>query len=171
MSIRLKKVEWNYSGDGTLWRCVIAGWWYECWQPESGPARWGAAGTNGRVFEADTLDSAKAACEQHALERIREAVEVVSEHIPDATKMMNSQAILDGSNSPEIPDGWQPVETAPELEQVLIAYRGVNPNKPLIDVAFYHPDARSWDVCGHVRVNPVRVFAWMPLPEPPKEGG
>lgn len=321
MSIRLKKVEW-VNKERSLWQCTICGWWYECWTVDhDGTARWGAQGTKGRVFQADSLDAAKAACEQHALERIREAVEEYliydaaekerqlelcrlgrkvqelaeeardsraspfryneadkvidafdnaltieemgldaavavedvnaeieatgsSQHVPlhigettekvevvgetfqvtapvlyerlnelvtdlnnlisdsagvaglhlngdlapwdelteggrfggwlgslaKAEEVLHAYKKIDGSNSPEIPDSWQPIETAPELEQVLIAYRGVNPNKPLIDVAFYHPDAKSWDVCGQVRVNPARVFAWMPLPKPPKEG-
>lgn len=144
MSIRLKKVEWGDSENMSYTRIIGIG--VEVTHiPSHG---WIASLVSGKVFP--NRKAAKAACEQHALERIREAVEVEP-------------------NSPEIPDGWRDISTAPELEQVLIAYRGVNPNKPLIDVAFYHPDAKSWDVCGHVRVNPVRVFAWQPLPKPPKE--
>lgn len=224
MSIRLKKVEWEKLDDGSF-RAVILGDIYSVMFSDF-RGEWCAWIRNDPWTDYHhSVSRAKAACEQHALERIREAVEVETDHIPDAKKMIDdwydgdeistgtvngipfrivagkdflleaydpasdrfvivsywqtleaakSAAIERAShwfrpNRQAILDSWQPIETAPELEQVLIAYRGVNPNKPLIDVAFYHPDAKSWDVCGHVRVNPVRVFAWMPLPKPPKE--
>lgn len=64
---------------------------------------------------------------------------------------------------------WQPIETAPKFEQVLISYRGVVPEKPLMDVAYC--DGKKWIVHGCCEVSPIRVTHWMPLPQPPKGGG
>lgn len=83
MSIRLKKVEWadhpNFSSAYILTDRyevrIIEGY------------GWCANHMVDNPFV--TLSEAKAACEQHALERIMEAVEVEPDHFRDATKMID----------------------------------------------------------------------------------
>lgn len=156
MSIRLKKVEWHNGNDFSsamilgipygvkkrngMWLVLFGGF---------------VEPREDRNFY--DRDDAKAACEQHALERIREAVEVepdyvgkadeVPDHIRDVTKMV----------------GWQPISTAPRDEtEVLIATSG-----GFIYAAML--TERGWDFSGdYIVSNPTH---WMPLPKPPKEVG
>lgn len=95
MSIRLKKIGWRDSESFSI--ALIAGATYTCESllVSAPDGEWRASVRWGKRHP--SREAAKAACEQHALERIREAVEVVSDHIPDAKKMVNSDHLRDAT--------------------------------------------------------------------------
>lgn len=47
------------------------------------------------------------------------------------------------------------------------SYLSYIPSFGTADIADYHPDVDEWTFMGM----PITVTHWMPLPEPPKEGG
>lgn len=147
MSIRLKRVEWEkdpYSDGSIAW---VLGAWYKTILLSNG--RWAALRGHNAVSAAHaTEDAAKAACEQHALERIREAVEVET-------------------NSPEIPDGWRDISTAPRDGAWALVYMD-----GAVDCMYVKQgqQPQNWTEPRSPNVHPSLVTHWMPLPKPPKEG-
>lgn len=63
---------------------------------------------------------------------------------------------------------WIPCsERMPETNGKDVSYLVYVPSFEAVDIADYHPDVDEWTfMCL-----PVTVTHWMPLPEPPEEGG
>lgn len=158
MSIRLKKVEWGDSENMSYTRILGIGV-EVAYIPSHG---WIASLVSGEVFP--NREAAKTACEQHAIERIREAVEVVTDHIGNGNEMVNSQAIL---------GGWQPISSAPrDGTEVMAYFNGGGAMK--VSWVNYLNELSGWCVTDNKMDYPVRhcdnPSHWMPLPKPPKEG-
>ena len=68
----------------------------------------------------------------------------------------------------EPPRRWIPCsEKMPETNGKDVSYLVYVPSFEAVDIADYHPDVDEWTfMCL-----PVTVTHWMPLPEPPEEGG
>lgn len=63
---------------------------------------------------------------------------------------------------------WIPCSNRmPETNGEDVSYLVYVPSFGAVDIADYHPDVDEWAFMGL----PVTVTHWMPLPEPPKEGG
>lgn len=166
MSIRLKPVKWK--PDGLSYFADILGLGIMVFSaPEGYYGQVGGEYVNEDGL--DTLEAAKSACEQHALERIRKAVEVVPDHIGDGNEMV----------------GWQDISTAPRdgLYPILICggtyqtdgqIHGLSVDDRVIVSRFVHRlnkgDSPWMDMCCPA-VSILNPTHWMPLPKPPKEVG
>lgn len=153
MSIRLKKVEWLDSESYSLTR--IAGVEFNCMSVllSKPDGEWKVGLFLGRRYA--TREEAKAACEQYALERIREAVEV--------------------------DNGWRDISTAPKDKRILV-WVSATVRGTLDDGSYYESDSSQSDFgnwshllgCWMNDMGTIgddqEITHWMSLPKPPKEG-
>lgn len=155
MEIKLKPVKWS---DGRYASRVNAlDKEYLVRLDESG---WVAQAADGEFFHEsghESREAAKAACEKDMLELCKYAVEVVPDHIPDATKMVN---------------GWQDISTAPRDGTVIFLATPYGDEE-----GHWDDDQKQWlseridSSHGYeVELHPTHWLILPPLPKPPKEG-
>lgn len=66
----------------------------------------------------------------------------------------------------EPPRRWIPCSERPKVCKDT-SYLSYIPSFGAVDIADYHPDVDEWTFMGM----PITVTHWMPIPEPPEEGG
>lgn len=80
-----------------------------------------------------------------------------------AFEYWNEARKLLAAPQPAIPEGWQPIETAPKGVHVLLAAEFDGPGDWRIKIGGY------WDGVWHIYGGTWSPTHWMPLPNPPKE--
>jgi hypothetical protein len=80
------------------------------------------------------------------------------------------QELLDATEQPHEPGGWQPIATAPlDGTQVLMLYAPTRPANTLERVVCKYNAAHGWfTVPGHFWLKPDELRGWMPLPSFPE---
>ena len=80
---------------------------------------------------------------------------------PDAQTTLDiARAILKKFGAPQ----WQPIETAPKDEQIMLAIEFDGPNDWRIKTGYYFSEEQCWKVWG----GSWQPTHWMPLPEAPQ---